>query len=87
MSQGQNIDRKDLKIQALLEKVASLTQSYENQVADLRVELTVSEQNVKELRDTISSIHNEPVPTTPPPVDVIEGEVVDAVVEENPQAD
>lgn len=34
-------DRKDLKIQALLEKVSSLTTNYENQVADLRVEVTL----------------------------------------------
>lgn len=35
------LDRKDLKIQALLEKISSLTAQYENQVADLRVELTI----------------------------------------------
>lgn len=34
-------DRKDLKIQALLEKVSNLTMNYENQVADLRVDLTL----------------------------------------------
>jgi hypothetical protein len=36
-----DLDRKDLKIQALLEKISSLTTQYENQIADLRVELTL----------------------------------------------
>ena len=35
------LDRKDLKIQALLEKISNLTTTYENQIADLRVDLTV----------------------------------------------
>lgn len=43
-------DRKDLKIQALLEKISSLTMHYENQIADLRVDLTISSQEVEELR-------------------------------------
>ena len=38
----QEVDRKDLKIQALLEKVSSLTTNYENTAADLRVELTIT---------------------------------------------
>lgn len=36
------VDRKDLKNQALLERIGMLTSQYENQVADLRVELTVT---------------------------------------------
>lgn len=35
------MDKSSLKIQALLEKISSLTTNYENQVADLRVELTM----------------------------------------------
>lgn len=46
MSQEQQIDRKDLKIQALLEKVSNMTAQYENQVADLRVELTIATQEL-----------------------------------------
>lgn len=65
---SEQVDRKDLKIQALLEKVSSLTMNYENQIADLRVNLTVSEQTVKELRDVINNIHTEPVPEEEPPV-------------------
>lgn len=42
-------DRKDLKIQALLEKVSSLTTEKENQIADLRVELTALQQDSIEL--------------------------------------
>lgn len=40
-------DRKDLKIQALLEKVSNLTMNYENSMADLRVELTVVSQELQ----------------------------------------
>lgn len=35
------MDRNELKVQALLEKVSRLTTSYENDNADLRVELTL----------------------------------------------
>lgn len=44
----------ELKIQALLERVSTLTTEYENKVADLRVELTMTaqqlEQAVKEIK-------------------------------------
>lgn len=46
MSETQ-LDRKDLKIQALLEKVSSMTAQYENQVADLRVDLTIVSQELE----------------------------------------
>lgn len=62
-----SLDRKDLKIQALLEKIATLTQSYENQVADLRVAITVSEQSLKESQDEIKRL-TEPVNTEDPDV-------------------
>lgn len=35
------MDNKDLKIQALTERIAELTAAYENRIADLRVEVTV----------------------------------------------
>lgn len=54
------LDRKDLKIQALLEKVSSLTTQYENQIADLRVELTVSEVERESLAKELESL-NAPV--------------------------
>lgn len=41
------MDKKDLKSQALLEKISSLVTNYENQIADLRVELTVSNQELE----------------------------------------
>lgn len=43
------MDKKDLKIQALLEKISSLTTNYENTAADLRVELTVAIQEKEAL--------------------------------------
>jgi len=55
-------DRKDLKIQALLEKVSSLTTQYENQVADLRVELTISESMREGLIERVKELENSDVP-------------------------
>jgi hypothetical protein len=46
-----NTRRLQLKNQALLEKVSSLTANYENQVADLRVELTLVSEELQALRD------------------------------------
>lgn len=42
-------DRKDLKIQALLEKISQLTTQYENQAADYRVEITMHGADVQRL--------------------------------------
>lgn len=60
------LDRKDLKIQALLEKVSSLTARYENEIADLRVELTVaqseSEQVIADLNRRLEEKAVESVP-------------------------
>lgn len=50
------LDRKDLKIQALLEKVSNLTTQYENQVADLRVDLTIVSQECEQLRQRIGEL-------------------------------
>lgn len=47
------VSRKDLKIQALLEKVSAMTAQYENQVADLRVELTLAEQEKNYLKERL----------------------------------
>lgn len=49
-------DRKDLKIQALLEKVSELTTNYENKIADLRVEITVKDQDLKNSQTQIESL-------------------------------
>lgn len=46
---SEELDRSALKMQALLEKVGQLTAQYENQVADLRVELTVVTQETERL--------------------------------------
>lgn len=37
----------ELKVQALLEKISSLTANYENQVADLRVQLTLMSESIE----------------------------------------
>lgn len=60
LSQNNNeLDPKDLKIQALLERVSSLTSEKENQIADLRVELTFSEIRRQELEDLVSKKDND----------------------------
>lgn len=47
-------DRRDLKIQALLEKISSLTANYENQIADLRVDFTISERDKEVLQEELN---------------------------------
>jgi hypothetical protein len=59
------MDRNELKIQALLEKISNLTANYENQVADYRVEITFLTQRVEELEkqqegDGETSVEVEP---------------------------
>lgn len=71
------LDRKDLKIRALLEKLGQ----QENQIADLRVELTLIEQHSKELEKVLyenSVAQNEPT--------VVPGEVVSVSHEPRPEA-
>lgn len=65
MYEGQELDRKDLKIQALLEKVSNLTAQYENQAADFRVELTISEAEREKLQNRIKELEAPDVSETP----------------------
>lgn len=58
----QELTRKDLKIQALLEKVSSLTSNYENVQADHRVEITLLTQRVEEL-ERENELLSEPTET------------------------
>lgn len=53
------MDRKDLKIQALLEKISNLTTQYENQVADYRVDLTVVSSERDEFAERIVQLEQE----------------------------
>lgn len=57
----EQVDRKDLKVQALLEKISNLTTQYENQVADLRVELTVSEIEKQNLEQRVTELETPDV--------------------------
>jgi uncharacterized protein YeeX (DUF496 family) len=50
------MDRKDLKIQALLEKVSKLTTDYENQAADYRVEITMLSQQLQETQQELARV-------------------------------
>jgi hypothetical protein len=52
----EEIDRKDLKIQALLEDISQLTTQYKNQIADLRVELTISENDKRNLESRVAEL-------------------------------
>jgi uncharacterized protein YeeX (DUF496 family) len=49
MENVSTLDKKDLKIQALLERVSTLTAQYENQVSDLRVDVTLLSQELERL--------------------------------------
>lgn len=44
------MDRNELKVMALRERVAALTADYEDKVADLRVELTLVSQELEEFK-------------------------------------
>lgn len=44
------MDRNELKVMALRERVAQLTAEYEDKVADLRVELTIVSQELADLK-------------------------------------
>jgi uncharacterized coiled-coil protein SlyX len=61
-------DRKDLKIQALVDKLGRTVAGYENTIADLRVELTVVYQELDELKKEKEAANapspEEPVPAT-----------------------
>lgn len=48
--QGEPVTKDQLKIMALRERVANLTAEYEDKIADLRVELTVTAQENEYLK-------------------------------------
>lgn len=50
------MDNKDLKILALKEAVGNLTSSYEEKVADLRVELTQKASIIEELQRRVREL-------------------------------
>lgn len=50
---------KDLKIQALLERIASLTTEYENKVADLRVQLTLLSEELRKATEEKADVQEE----------------------------
>jgi uncharacterized protein YeeX (DUF496 family) len=58
----QQVDQKDLKIQALLERVSNLTAQYENQVADYRVELTVVSTQLEQANAKIAELTEPDAP-------------------------
>ena len=50
------MDRKDLKIQALTQRLSTIVSQYEDKIADLRVELTVTSQERDELMNSITEL-------------------------------
>jgi uncharacterized protein YeeX (DUF496 family) len=44
------MDKKDLKIEALRQRIAELTVQYEDRVSDLRVDFTLVSQELEELK-------------------------------------
>lgn len=56
-----NVEELKLKATALLQRVSELTSEYENKIADLRVALTVQNQENEQLRGALyRSEHPEP---------------------------
>jgi hypothetical protein len=53
------LDRNELKVQALLEKISTLTTNYENQIADLRVEITLVGQQLQETQEQLANAVSE----------------------------
>ena len=49
-------DRKDLKIQALREKISTLVTTYEDAAADYRVEITVLSNQVQTLQQRVNEL-------------------------------
>lgn len=75
------MDRTELKVKALLERVSNLTTEYENKVADLRVELTVVSQErdaeVEALRNTVAELQAS-LDANNARAEVVDGEVLEA---------
>jgi hypothetical protein len=57
--QGQPVTKEQLKILALRERVANLTAEYEDKIADLRVELTVTAQENEQLKKQLQGEGDE----------------------------
>jgi len=55
----QQVDRKDLKIQALVEKISTLTAQYENQAADYRVEITLMSTENNRLENLVHELQEK----------------------------
>jgi hypothetical protein len=72
VTQEQNIDRKDLKIQALLEKLSA----QDSQIADLRVEVTVLEHQVREVTQAPKQQETPVMSFQPGQPEVVQGEVI-----------
>lgn len=75
------MDRTELKVKALLERVSNLTTEYENKVADLRVELTVVSQErdaeVEALRNTVAELQAS-LDANNARAEVVDGEILEA---------
>ena len=56
-----SIDKNQLKVQALLEKISNLTMNYENQLADARVEITIASHERDELANRLQETEGSDV--------------------------
>lgn len=52
-------NKKDLKLQAFLEKIGTLTANYENTIADLRVEMTLLSAKNESLQQQLDELTTE----------------------------
>jgi hypothetical protein len=72
----------ELKIQGLLERISQLTTNYENNIADLRVALTMVTNERDQLRQEMTELKDSEMSFKSPgvvgsEVDTVEGEVVE----------
>lgn len=53
------MDKSELKVRALLERISEITTTHENRNADLRVEITTQAQTIDELRNEVERLNSE----------------------------
>lgn len=75
------MDKKDLKIQALLERMSSDKAKYEDEIANLRVEFTAKSQEYEASQNEVNELRAQ-LDTNNTPEEVVQGEVVEYVEEE-----
>lgn len=59
MTQEQEYSRDKLKVLAFKERVSTLTTEYEEKIAELRIDLTISEENNRQLQLRVAELEKD----------------------------